>query len=790
MVSMTGRDKLYSSYDAELLLINEKIIPYLRNLGYNRIERNFVVNLGSKTIEIDAVVFLDNGKQDPFIVVEVKQNIRSVPSLLDPAVQQAFSAAISLGDTARYLLVTDGDKYYWFERIPENQSLTPLQYPPERRSISYQQSLFDDILISVTDPEQYRNLMREVVDVLRKEGLSFGIRMSIELNRIIIAKIHDEKINANRDDKDYRFSSRGKNLHDVSQRIKSLYQEAISTTTRKVQDEGIWHLSPQALLSSVRILEPYIISSVSQDVIDRTFWTMFPTLLRRDEGAYTTPLPLAAIVAQLARPKLTERIIDPACGTGLLLLESIKYLKNQILRSQDLGNPPDNASIAENTFGIEINSEVAELAATNFVINGLSYTGIINTDSLNIRKLNDIGVRVNDFDVVISNPPFGVSLTREAEFIRDYETANLSSKITIETLFLELSIKLLRPNGRLVLLIPDGLLSSPQYTPIRSWLLKNTTNRAIISLPPETFAIAGHSGKASILLLEKRSPSSDQEMVLIVDVKNIGYDRLGQPTRENDIPELLDIVHQFQETGKVVPQLDENKMRSWSVPIGRLRSERLDVSHLDPQGEQLLNALSYGSYPVVKLEQVAEILSGRNFKTYVESDQDTALVIQAGAVRDLELSLNSPQFISRDDYYAAGRGRLQKGDVLVTTTGQYLGRAAVVELTRPAVASGAVTILRPTQQIDPFFLAAVLSSKIGKSQIYRMQASATAQPYIRRSDLGQVRIPLPPLEVQKELAYQIISMLADARDLQRKAVDLETRARDLVVAELLNTQSE
>jgi type I restriction enzyme M protein len=376
MVLMPGQDKLQPSYDAELLLINQKVIPYLRNLGYNRIERNFVVNLGSKTIEIDAVIFLDNGKQDPFIVVEAKQSVRSAPSLLDPAVQQAFSAAIALGDTVRYLLVTNGDKHFWFERAPENQSLVPLEYPPERRNISYQQSLFDNILIPVTDSEQYRNLMREAIDILRKEGLSFGIRMSIELNRIIIAKIYDEKVNANKKHKEYKFTSRGGNPQVVSQRIRSLYQDAISSTTHKVQDEGIWHLSPQALLSSVRILEPYIISSVSQDVIDRTFWTMFPALLRRDEGAYTTPLPLASIVAQLARPKLSEKLIDPACGTGLLLLESVKYLKNQILQSQKPRNHLDETSIAENTFGIEVNSEVAELAATNFVINGLSYTGI------------------------------------------------------------------------------------------------------------------------------------------------------------------------------------------------------------------------------------------------------------------------------------------------------------------------------------------------------------------------------------------------------------------------------
>lgn len=72
-------------------------------------------------------------------------------------------------------------------------------------------------------------------------------------------------------------------------------------------------------------------------------------------------------------------------------------------------------------------------------------------------------------------------------------------------LFIELAIDLLRPGGLLVSLVPDSFLSSPSYQSARSWLLQRTLPRAIISLPPETLMPIGHSGKTTVLLLEKKT---------------------------------------------------------------------------------------------------------------------------------------------------------------------------------------------------------------------------------------------------------------------------------------------
>src|SRR3954470_15964382 len=116
---MIGQSKSrQSSEGGELFRLNQFVLPYLQKLGYRHIESNISAYLGSRLVEIDAVVYREKNKRAPYIVIQVKHALRSEPSLLDPSVQQAFTAANALGDTVRYLLITDGDKYYWFERTP------------------------------------------------------------------------------------------------------------------------------------------------------------------------------------------------------------------------------------------------------------------------------------------------------------------------------------------------------------------------------------------------------------------------------------------------------------------------------------------------------------------------------------------------------------------------------------------------------------------------------------------------------------------------------------------------
>jgi type I restriction enzyme M protein len=773
-------------------VVEQYTLRYLKELGYRYIATDVDVLLGTRTIEADAVVYLDEGFSKPFIVVEAKGTLPKETTILEPAVQQAFAVATALGENVRYLLVTDGIRHEWYERSIQNQSLEKIPHAPTDGQQKAPTLRLESRLRPVADSETYLELLQSIVDILRNEGLVIGLRMGIEINRILIAKLRDERVIASGGET--RFHAHELSAERTADDVRALYYEAIAELGSLPKEEGIWSISPRALHSVVRLLEPYSLHSVSRSVRDRSFWRIFPNLLRQDEWLHITPPPLAELLIHLVKPTKSESVIDPACGTGLLLLEALDFIETQASDDPTTLSCADvcDRSQVHNLTGIELNAEVAELAETNFALNGIPPRQIINANTLHPWSAEEPALKIGNSDVVVLNPPVGT--VSKAEVLA-YESAvpRTTHKISLEALFVERAVELLRDGGRLAVLVPDTFLISPAQEGIRAWLLRHTTMRIIISLPPESFMPVGHAGKATVLLLEKRRPKDAQEQILVADVQAVGYDRFGRPTRENDLPQLVELINKFQEGAHFTLQDDSTKsgvkrMRVWKVHVSDLSESGFGLSRLDPKGSDVIHALTRGRYPTVRIEEVADLISGRNFRTYVEQSPDAAILIQAGAVREAKIILTNSPYISIEDYWMAKRAHLTTGDVLVTTTGAYLGRAAVVEeLPQPAAASGAVTILRSGPEIDAYFLAAVLNSVIGREQIARLQAATTAQPYIRRNDLGQLIIPLPSLTHQRALASRVTEMITTARELSERARALETEARETVVSELLKS---
>lgn len=770
----------------ESVFISQRVIPYLQSLGYIYLDSEIPIHSASGSSKIDVVVYLDDEKSKPYIIVEAKQKLSNEIELLDPAVQQAFVKAVAIGRHVRYLLITDGQKHFWFERSSEGRSLVQLSRAPEKPKESRFTSS-ETPLVDVADPQQFSRLMQSAIDVLMQEGMILGLRMGIELNRILIAKLHDERIVQSGGPR--RFKVGLGTDEQVASNIEQLYREAFIELGGKPLEEGLWFLSPHALSTVVKILERFTLSSVTSSIRGHLFWQTFSELIRKNEAEFTTPVPLADFLVQLTQPQPGQRIIDPACGTGLLLIAAHEFIETQVATEHRLSsNVSTRLTLQEEIVGVEINAEVGELAITNFVLNGLSPRQIIKANALDKRELEFLGIKMNSYDVVLLHPPIGLA-PRDEHILSQFEIIRSNSRPALEVLFIELSIELLRPGGISALLVPDTFLSSPTYQTARSWILHRTHPRAIISLPPETFNPIGHSGKATILLLEKEPTESKfGDQVIIADVQSVGYDRFGHPIGKNDLPDLIEVLDAYRATGNIETDSQEGKLRLWTVALHDLSPKRLDVGQFDPASNEIVYALRHGQYPSVRLNEVVDIISGRNFKTYVEKGLNTAFLVQAGAVRDLTLDLSNIPLISVKDYDSAKSAHIKTGDILVTTTGAYLGRAAVFDLQNTrAVASGAVTILRPSpgSNVDPFFLAAVISSALGKEQIAQQQAASTGQPYIRRADLGTITIPLPDLSKQRELAERIRTLLLEAHGLTKRAQEIESSAKKLIINELL-----
>jgi len=209
---------------------------------------------------------------------------------------------------------------------------------------------------------------------------------------------------------------------------------------------------------------------------------------------FYTPMTICNFINSLLIPNKTA--IDPACGTGDLL--------NQY--KGDITLVDKCASV------LEMTKFIKEHLGNNATIH--------NKDSL-----KDLVTSELKYDYCILNPPFGTkTLTTDADILNLYELGQGRKKQEIGILFVELGLKLLKPNGILFAIVPNGYLGNTKgdYVAMRRMIIDKYTLLGIIKLPDNAFARSGTGVATSILIIQNKKPQKKYS-IFIEDVKTIGY---------------------------------------------------------------------------------------------------------------------------------------------------------------------------------------------------------------------------------------------------------------------------
>ncbi|WP_305134599.1 type I restriction-modification system subunit M [Paramuribaculum intestinale] len=211
-------------------------------------------------------------------------------------------------------------------------------------------------------------------------------------------------------------------------------------------------------------------------------------------GQYFTPRPLIKAMVDCARPKITETVCDPACGTGGFLLAAFDYMKNQ---SQD----KEKREFLRNEAlsGTDNTALVVTLASMNLYLHGIGAdrSPIICADSLEKQpeKL---------FDVILANPPFGTRPAGSVDIQRDdFITETKNNQLN----FLQHIMMSLRNGGRAAVVLPDNVLFEGSGEAIRRKLLTDFNLHTILRLPTGIFYAQGV--KANVLFFTKGEPTRD-----------------------------------------------------------------------------------------------------------------------------------------------------------------------------------------------------------------------------------------------------------------------------------------
>jgi len=216
-------------------------------------------------------------------------------------------------------------------------------------------------------------------------------------------------------------------------------------------------------------------------------------------GEFYTPRAVTKFMAEMVDPKVNEKIMDPACGTGGFLVCAIEHMREQ----KYIKTAAQERKLKDRIIGYEKKQLPHLLCTTNMMIHGIPSPENINHDNT-LERSYMTGWKPSDrVDVILTNPPFG---GMEKDGVENNFPAEFKTRETAD-LFLTLIIRILKNEGRAAVVLPDGTLFGEGIkTRIKKRLLEECNLHTIVRLPNSVFA-PYTSIKTNILFFEKGKPT-------------------------------------------------------------------------------------------------------------------------------------------------------------------------------------------------------------------------------------------------------------------------------------------
>jgi type I restriction enzyme M protein len=217
------------------------------------------------------------------------------------------------------------------------------------------------------------------------------------------------------------------------------------------------------------------------------------------------------LLVQILDPKPRESVYDPACGSGGMLIESVRHMKNDSL-------------CCGNIFGQEKNVTNAAIAKMNLFLHGASDFNILQGDTLREPKILQGGT-VAKFDCVIANPPFSLKRWGETEWRNDKYGRNIwgtpSDKVGADFAWIQHMVQSMKPGtGRMAVVMPQGVLfRGNEEGEMRKKMVLTDMLEAVITLGEKLFFGTGLS--PCILIFRRVKPQDHSSRVLMVDASKI-----------------------------------------------------------------------------------------------------------------------------------------------------------------------------------------------------------------------------------------------------------------------------
>ena len=490
-----------------------------------------------KGLEPDFCLYLDSKSVSPEIIIETKK-----PGMnLAKTKEQALNYAKILD--AKIIILFDGilTKTYWVEN-QEELSDNGTEVSTIKNVYFYKKFIFSNSnnyisdVITINSKEELINVFSFANQKLRKAGITKGMERFFEFSNLLFLKLISEDNDIVSDTipqyvkwETYKNKLGEELLRYINDTVIPTLENVFNRNDEKTLFSKLIIKDTVALKQIIDKLDVLNLSGIKTDIKGDAFEYFIQQYnsSNNDLGEYFTPRHIVNFLVMLANPKYGEKIYDPFCGTGGILISAFNHIKEN-LQQQGFLTEEVLKSLKENTvFGGEISSN-ARIAKMNMILTGDGHSNINQQDTL----LNPVNEK---FDVVITNIPFNLEGTAKNLYSLLSDNGNSQS---IQHIINSLNHK---PTARAYIIVPESILNNNELKNLRKYLIDNNLLMQIISLPSGVF-LPYTEAKASVLVLQGFNNQPVNKIKYTI-VKNDGF-TLTQRRRKitaqiNDLEEYL-----------------------------------------------------------------------------------------------------------------------------------------------------------------------------------------------------------------------------------------------------------
>ena len=493
-----------------------------------------------------------------------------------------------------------------------------------------------------------------------------------------------------------------------------------------------------------------------------------------DAGQFRTPRHIIDFMVAILNPQKHETMGDTACGTAGFLISAYKHvLKHNSSDYQpepntveaandvplelltvdsplhykgDLLTPDERKRLAENIKGYDISPDMVRMSLVNLYLHGFNDPHIVEYDTLTSEARWD-----EYFDVIFANPPF----MSPKGGIKPHKRFSIQAKRS-EVLFVDYIAEHLTPTGRAGIIVPEGIIFQSQtaYKALRKMLV-DTALVAVISLPAGVFQ--PYSGvKTSILILDK-TLAKHSDRVAFFKIENDGFG-LGAQRRAVSGEQLSQVKRELAEFLQAIGS--EEAVGGGKPELGLIvKKDRIaENGEYNLSGERYRDtAMSNYSFPIVSLGEgsIFRVESGGTPKSDIEEywggQIPWATLVDLPSSDFITEIITTKRTISEKGLRESSAKIIPENSVIVSTRAT-IGRIAI---NRKPIATNQGfknIIIEDLARVIPEYVAFVLTKLVPT-----MKAWATGGTFaeISKSKFCELQIPLPPIDVQKEIVAEI-----------------------------------